>query len=275
LTYDDADQMIRESDASDLSTGLCRLNDIALALRDERERNGALRLVRPELKVKVKGGDVSLAVLDTNSASRNLVSEMMILANRLSAEFGLRHDIPIIYRTQPAPASKIPVMESYDPVQFINSVRQLKKSRMTTQPEKHAGLGLDVYTQASSPLRRYADLAMQRQFVAHLNGEPYPYEIEELIEVLGEAERIESQNKRLEREVSQYWTLEYVKRNFQDQEFEAIVLPAGRNGQEVMLKDWAIQGSLSKGTKAKAGACITVTVGNVKPRQGLLVFVAV
>jgi exoribonuclease-2 len=195
----------------------------------------------------------------------------MILANRLAAEFALRNDIPIIYRNQPEPPSRIPLMEAYDPVRFINSVRQLKRSQMSTQPEKHAGLGLDVYTQASSPLRRYADLVMQRQFVAYLKGQPFPYSVEELIAVLGEAERIEGQNKRLEREVSQYWTLEYVRRNLMDEELSAIVLPAGRNGQEAMIEEWNIQGALVKGVKMKPGTKINVTVGNVKPKQNLLV----
>jgi exoribonuclease-2 len=43
---------------------------------------------------------------------------------------------------------------------------------MGTQPAAHFSLGLPAYVQATSPIRRYGDLVVQRQIHAQLNGAP-------------------------------------------------------------------------------------------------------
>ena len=49
------------------------------------------------------------------------------------------------------------------------------KVRMSTVPAAHAGLGVDQYAWASSPLRRYVDLVNQRQLIALARGSAPPY----------------------------------------------------------------------------------------------------
>ena len=44
----------------------------------------------------------------------------------------------------------------------------MSPSQLGTQPEAHAALGLPLYTQATSPLRRYTDLQMHHQIKHHL-----------------------------------------------------------------------------------------------------------
>ena len=46
---------------------------------------------------------------------------------------------------------------------------------IVSNPLSDAGLGLDMYVQAISPVRRYADLALHLQIKNHLSGDTLPF----------------------------------------------------------------------------------------------------
>jgi len=60
------------------------------------------------------------------------------------------------------------------------------KTRMTTAPDPHVGLGVDQYAWSSSPLRRYVDLVNQRQLISLVQGSDpvYPPRSEALFSVV-------------------------------------------------------------------------------------------
>src|SRR5262249_5112984 len=142
-----------------------------------------------------------------------LVTEMMVLANGLAADFASVHSLPIIYRTQES-REALPVEEpaSMDALSFERLRKTFKRSRLSLTPGTHSGLGLSAYTQASSPIRRYADLVTQRQFTALLGGQPHPYGREELLQILVSAEAAESEVRSIEDRCSNYWLLQYLMR---------------------------------------------------------------
>jgi exoribonuclease-2 len=76
-----------------------------------------------------------------------IVAEAMILANSHWGGWLAQFGVPGIYRSQ---ASLLPGV----------------KVRMGTKPLPHAGMGVPQYTWATSPLRRYVDLANQWQIIA-------------------------------------------------------------------------------------------------------------
>src|SRR2546430_9037030 len=94
LSYDEADQII-ETDPV-----LCALRQLAKQLHDARSKRGAITFRRPELKIRVRGDEIEITKINPNSSSRFIVSEMMILANGLAADFASLNSIPVIYRTQ-------------------------------------------------------------------------------------------------------------------------------------------------------------------------------
>ena len=162
LSYDGADGLLDES--GEISESLNRLQSISQELQKIRMEKGAALFNRPELKIRVRDNQVSVKVLERNSPTRNLVSEFMILANSIAALYCARNDVPIIYRTQDKPEG-LPEMDPdiYDPILFEQSIKCMKKSRLSLHPASHGGLGADFYTQLTSPIRRYTDLVMQRQ----------------------------------------------------------------------------------------------------------------
>ena len=61
---------------------------------------------------------------------------------------------------------------SFPKLAIANSLikQQLSKASISLEAYPHYGLGLDVYTQATSPIRRYSDLLVQRQVINHIEN---------------------------------------------------------------------------------------------------------
>src|SRR5256714_15654914 len=130
---------------------------------------------------------------------------MVILANGLSADFASANSLPVIYRTQePREALAVEDTPLVEALAFERLRKTFKRSRLSLTPGLHSGLGLTAYTQASSPIRRYADLVTQRQFTAMLTGEPMPYGREELLQVLANAETTEQEIRAIEDRSTNY-----------------------------------------------------------------------
>ena len=77
-------------------------------------------------------------------------------------------------------------------------------------PTPHVGLGVDAYIQATSPLRRYPDLVMQRQISHFLTvGEPV-YSADDISLVAKRAEVQLRDLSRIEEARRRYWFLKYL-----------------------------------------------------------------
>src|SRR5262249_54157179 len=194
FSYDDADRAL---DAGD--TSFQTLHRIAQQLHDERAGRGAITFRRPELKIRIKGDEIEIKKINSSSPSRFIVSEMMILANGLSADFASVNALPVIYRTQEArDAVAVEETPAVEALAFERLRKTFKRSRLSLTPGLHSGLGLSAYTQASSPIRRYADLVTQRQFTAMLKGLAIPHGREELLRILVTAEAAEQEIRTIE-----------------------------------------------------------------------------
>ena len=223
LTYKEADKMM-ESGEDSVSDALRKLDVISRKLKQYREEDGAVSLNRPEMKIRVRNDQITVEHIDQETPSHQMVGEFMILANNLAAKYALVHDIPVIYRAQEEPSEPVHPIRRYDPCLFDQMIRRMRRTHLSTYPAPHFGLGLDLYVQVSSPLRRYADLVILRQLSAHFANQPLPYKQEELFSILDNVDSTASQNKSLEREANKFWILEYIARNCIGQEFDAIVV---------------------------------------------------
>jgi len=318
LSYDEADQII-ESDPA-----LYTLHRIAKQLRDARSNRGAITFRRAELKIRVKGDEIQITKINPNSPSRFVVSEMMILANGLAADFASVNSIPVIYRTQeprealavedtlsaaldagdstktapsirrdPQRDLKSPALDAVDStagrlrgsditlsgtskaveaLAFERLRKTFKRSRLSLTPGLHSGLGLGAYTQASSPIRRYADLVTQRQFTAMLSGVPVPYGREELLQILAAAEAAEQEIRAIEDRSTNYWLLEYLARYKRGESLAAVVLDPKGN---IELQDYYLRGRVSGPVKLRPGEMVDVRIETIDPAKGEVRFRAV
>ncbi len=253
LDYDRVDVILADlASTGELADTLRKLNLAAGRLRERRRRAGALFIQRREAKVRVRGDDIQIEVLDTSSPSRLLVGEFMVLSNYVAARYAADHRIPIIYRVQPK----------------TNGEFASQRPRLSLYPEYHAGIGLDYYAQFSSPIRRYADLVLQRQLIAALARPDHSaYSQEELLAVLAGAENAEAEGRELERRAKRYWTLRYLERHATDSELGAIVT---REGASAELTDYSVRGTLHGAPNVPTGSLIVVQTGRVDPLRGWL-----
>ena len=136
---------------------------------------------------RVEGGRVAIEPRRRGTPIDVLVSELMIHVNatwgRMLAEAGY----PALYRNQRA-----------------------LKTRMEVEPGAHEWLGVTHYAWSSSPLRRFSDLANQRQLVSMLRGEPAPYSREELASAARDFEAAYEAYAEHQRHLERYWCLRWI-----------------------------------------------------------------
>ena len=232
LSYDDANQAMADVDHPRHHV-LAALSRVAQSLRRKREEAGAVTLERPEMLIKADAsGRVTVRVVTRSTPARMMVTEVMILCNSLLAEFCRRQGLPAAYRSQAAPdLSDIATETPEGPLRWYLVMRRLPPADLNTVPAAHAGLGVPAYIQATSPLRRYPDLVMQRQISRFLSSGKPLYSPEAIASVTQRAEVQLRELSRLEEERRRYWFLKYLKQNLSQGEkddaaalFRAIVL---------------------------------------------------
>ncbi len=163
------------------------LHDFAAVL--EAGRGKADTIDRVDYAFKVDGERISIVPRKRGSPIDKVVSELMIFANAHWGGWLAEKRVPGIYRAQ------------------ANG-----KTRMTTAPDPHQGLGVDQYAWSSSPLRRYVDLVNQRQLISLvLQTEPaYPPRSEILFSVVRDFELAYDAYNEFQRRLERYWMLRWL-----------------------------------------------------------------
>jgi exoribonuclease-2 len=277
LTYDEVDALLEAEQTQPLHIALQDLAYLSSELFQNRISDGATSFSIPEVKIKVDFSngepEVSCTPVDNDTPSRTMVSEMMILANGLMARFCHKHQIPTIYRAQDPPEGpliddQILALPEGLPRTFA-ILRRMKRGDITTKPSQHFGLGLPMYVQATSPIRRYSDLFCQRQVSAFLRGEQMPYDEDALMKIAATVENTTREAMMTERETKRYWTLHFLKA-LQNEQVEAIVTgyPAGDTTRaEVFITACAFRVQVNLKKRVPLGEQITLVVVRADPRQ--------
>lgn len=198
LTYEEAEARLDQEP-------LLSLHRLARQHRARREQRGAIPLDLPEVRIHAVGDDVTIQPL-LPLRSRELVTEAMLMAGEAVAGYALERGIPIPFTTQDPPETG---ERPSDLAGMYGLRRQLKPSQQTGVPGPHAGLGLDAYVQATSPLRRYLDLVVHQQLRGHLRGEEL-LAVHDLVERIGAASAAAGSVRRAERLARRHWTLVYL-----------------------------------------------------------------
>lgn len=224
LSYEEADSAISDT-GHQWHSVMKQLERISVVGRARREAAGALNLERSEMNITVdEDGRPTVRVIPRSTPSRQMVTEFMILCNSLMAEFCKDREIPAAYRSQTSPdltdlgSDLPPGVELGDgALRWYSIIRRLTPAEISTSPAPHGGLGVAAYIQATSPLRRYPDLVMQRQISQSLNtGQPL-YTTDEVSSVAQRADMQLRELARIEEDRRRYWFLKYLKLGIQDE----------------------------------------------------------
>ncbi|MCY7275559.1 MAG: RNB domain-containing ribonuclease, partial [Phormidesmis sp. CAN_BIN44] len=275
LTYDDVDEMLQWGVQAE-----SELETIARwAKRREqwRQSQGAISIHMPESSIKVNGdGDVNVYVLE-DSVSRQLVAEMMILAGEVAARYGQKHGLPVPFRAQPQP--ELPpegelLQLPAGPVRSCAIRRCMPRSELSITPARHASLGLDTYTQVTSPIRRYSDLLTHFQIKAHLRGADLPFSPDEVKELMLTIASTVQEATLVERQTNRYWSLEFLRRN-SSEVWQALMLRWLREHENlglVLLEDLGLEIAMRFNRQIEPGDRLNLKVSHVDPKQDVIQF---
>jgi ribonuclease R len=276
LTYKQAFAHLRRPPRDALTHNLHVAWELASLLRRQRFAAGSLDLEFPEVKVwlDAHGKPLRLERIE-NDISHQLIEELMLLANELTARELARHRQPSIYRIheKPDPEKLLEFREtvmihgiecgdlSHRPEleKLLGSIRgkpqeyaiklgllkSLKRARYAPQPLGHYGLNKSNYTHFTSPIRRYSDLVVHRamgQLLGLTKRGPDSSALPSISEHLSTTERIAAD---AEKDSVKLKKLEY----FQDEasrrakeSFRARILEVRNYGLLIELPDFLMNG---------------------------------
>ena len=264
MTYSEANLLNGKNDP------ITTLYKIATLLREKRLKAGAIQITLPEVNVWIEDNqEIGYLKIDRENPSRMLVSEMMIFANSLMAEFLSNNNMPAVFRSQAQPKQRLfKGIETSLSLNFMQR-KQLSRAIIGTDPESHSGLGVKAYVTATSPIRRYHDLLTQRQIKAIFGyGKAYSKsELETILQTISpsmaNAGRVQASRKR-------YWITKLLESK-KGTAYEALVLDCHRDHYNVLVKEFMLEAKLPpSGIRLKNGDIVQVTVQHADARRDQL-----
>ncbi|GHV19774.1 ribonuclease II [Spirochaetia bacterium] len=233
---------------------------------------GAVFIDFPEVYISVKEGNVSVTP-QRNTKSQAAVRECMLLAGEAAALWALQHNIAFPFISQET--GDLPK----EPLSGLAGAYQLRRCMrprtLSAHPGLHWGLGLDIYSQVTSPLRRYTDLLAHQQIRAVLTGLA-PFSEEEITGRLGVCEHGAIACVRAERASRQFWLCVYLADKI-DSVWEGVVL--ARLGPHAVIfipgLGMETQTACPKGADPKPNDIVHVKVAGVRLPESTVSFLFV
>ncbi|MBU6229686.1 MAG: ribonuclease R [Cyanobacteria bacterium REEB459] len=277
LTYEDVDEMLELGITAE--SELQQLAHWAQVRSQWRLTQGAISINMPEASIKVTANpdnDIVIEVLE-DSPARQLVAEMMILAGEVAARYGQDHALAIPFRSQPQPELPSDQELMQLPTGWVrdSAIRRcMPRSEVGVTPSRHATLGLDSYSQVTSPIRRYLDLLVHFQLKAHLRGDPLPFSPDQVTELAQGISSATYEATLVERQTKRYWALEYLRRH-QEQVWEVMLLRWLREEEGlglIMVEDLGLELGMRFNRAVTLGERLQVRVSHASPRQDIIRF---
>lgn len=227
-TYADVDTRLDEPDFG-------AMLELTERFQAQRQARDAANIDLPEVILKVENGEVLIRPMEKLRA-RQMVTDAMLMAGEAAARFAQSNNVAIPYAVQPVPDE---IQNPQTMSEAFAYRRFFKPSQTTLSPGRHFGLGLEMYSRTTSPLRRYQDLLTHQQLRAHVMG--YPVLSAEAL-----SERVQVSNerslviRRSERQANQHWKLVYLRDN-PGWEGEAVVVELAERKMTLMIPELAME----------------------------------
>jgi ribonuclease R len=260
--------------------------ELASLLRKNRFAAGSLDLDFPEVKVWLDDeGRADRLERVENDISHQLIEECMLAANEVVARELKNRNVPVVYRvhedpdptrladfrefaasygfkagdlTQRREVQKLLASTKGKPEEYairIQLLKSLKRAVYGTTPLGHYGLAKVNYTHFTSPIRRYADLAVHRSLATlqgagapsprvEKHGAGAPQLLGELAEHISKTERTSAD---AERDSTTLKKMEFFQRQLdarRPDEFRAIVVDVRSYGLLIELPDVLLTGMI-------------------------------
>ncbi|MDF1615584.1 ribonuclease catalytic domain-containing protein [Desulfurivibrio dismutans] len=266
LNYEEVDELLpSDGDLQDLLA-------LSRALRRRRIEAGALLLPIPDVNIRLDdAGNPEVSLEDVDIPARLLVSEMMVLANMLAAEYVAQQQVPGLFRSQDDPHQRLVHGYEEDIFTIWRQRKQLKPGQLLTRPERHSGVGAASYTTITSPIRRLLDLAMQHQVHGLVARQGAVFAEPDMLDLVAAINTTQGRLNQVKRERQRYWLLKYLQGKV-GQRVDVLVVARGPRRVTVVLTDCLLEGDLppGRGLSIEAGDVIAVKIAKADPLDGIL-----
>ncbi len=213
LSYENADRLIQENKEF---WGI--LYKFCLLAQEKRLENGALNMARKEFEFDISNPEnVRILKLNRNGPSNRIIEELAIAVNRETGRILKEAECPGIYRTQ----SSFKKANEPENQQQLKNIR-VEPARLNVIAGAHAGLGCEVYMNATSPIRRFVDLITQHQLKNLINKEEPSFSKQNMMRWAEEITLRQRKYNRAEKNILKYWKFKYLHQHMKEL-FEAIV----------------------------------------------------
>ncbi len=230
LSYSEADRLIA------VDGDLAALDRLAKKLRARRLDNGALLLPFPDVVFHIDDSGVEVSLSPSDTASRVLIAELMILANTLAARYLSDREAPGLFRSQPPPKKRLVFGDDTSLLLNSQQRKRLSRGELSTRCRHHSGLGVGGYTTVTSPIRRFLDLVVLHQINSMIRGRGILFSLEQcrdfaamISQNLGRAAAVKQQRHR-------YWLLRYLEGKV-GKSVKALVINRGPRRINLLLTD--------------------------------------
>ncbi|MGI5173812.1 RNB domain-containing ribonuclease [Treponema sp. OMZ 840] len=239
------------------------LPEIHISLAVSPTEGGAQDAAIPQEKAQEQDESDSKPVVQIKAAvhceSASLVREFMLLAGEAAARFAFKNRIPFPYVCQEKPEIPRDIPEG---LAGQYRLRRCMKSRsVSISPAPHAGLGLGMYSQVTSPLRRYSDLIAHQQLHAFLDGRPL-LDKDTMLERISAGDAAAGAAVKAERKSNLHWTLVYLLQN-PDWQGEAVIAEIKGNQAVILIPSLAREALITLPAGKGLNDTLTVKAGDI------------
>jgi exoribonuclease-2 len=169
LTYEDANEILELEPKEEYE--LIEIKNLLEKSIKFRKKQGAIIFESNNSKIKLYNDKVVINKLE-KTISEKIVAESMILMGYVSSLFINKYNLAAAFRIQKINCNPSEILNRYkdSQIKYIILKQYMGKSYITSKPGNHESLGLKMYVQCTSPLRRYLDLIIQRQIYNKINN---------------------------------------------------------------------------------------------------------
>ncbi|MEM7411888.1 MAG: VacB/RNase II family 3'-5' exoribonuclease [Myxococcota bacterium] len=276
LSYEEAARAIEDGRDDVPCTEMLRdLGTLTRALRKRRVEAGSLdfELPTPVFRFDAHGQPVDAQAAPRNDAHR-AIEEAMLAANQAVAEFLIDAEVEAVHRIHEPPAPRdrerlvleltaMGLLEGGDPdalsahqlaqalersrghpaerwIQQL-ALRSMRQARYSARSSPHFALAFEAYLHFTSPIRRYADLAVHRALKAHLAGDAPALRRRQAENVAVRASYRERVAVAAEREMDQLKACVLLRQHL-GEEHDGTVAGLARHGLYVRLDRFEVEG---------------------------------
>jgi len=237
ITYEEADKLMEKGEEGAV---LCALYDLAKKISERRRGHGAVNIELPDVRIYFKDSKVCIDPIPEYRSSF-LVKECMIAAGESAGNWAASRGLSFPYISQEVELQSDHSKTAMSGIAGAIQLRKCMRPRvLSVKPGRHQGLGLDTYTQVTSPLRRYTDLLAHIQIRAFLRGKGI-LSADEISARLGFCEAGSAAAVHAERASNNHWKMVYLSEKEKDTQWDAITLEEKGNRMSVLIPNLALE----------------------------------